>query len=283
MKQLSLLVLLIVCASCQSQSPPPQQAQPPAKIGLVEGIASGQTTVVDLGHALNSKNPYWPGPGYEPFKFEIFATIEKDHVLSGKFAMDEHTGTHLDAPNHFVAGQAAVDKIPLKQLFAPAVVIDVRPKVAANADYQLSPSDIQTFEQNHGRIPDNAVVFMYTGWDERWNDYDKYKNADGKKVLHFPGFSVEAARFLVDERNIAGIGIDTLSVDYGMSTDFGVHHVSHGKGKFHLENVANLATMPPAGGFVIVAPIKIENGTGGPARIFGLVRENADKTSTDRQ
>src|SRR5215510_1347656 len=153
MKQISLLALLIVCASCQSSPPPAQQAQQPATVGLFEGIASDQTTVVDLGHALNSKNPYWPGPGYEPFKFEIFATIEKDHVLSGKFALDEHTGTHLDAPNHFVEGQVSVDKIPLKQLFAPAVVIDVRPKVQSNPDYLLQTADVTQFEQAHGRIP----------------------------------------------------------------------------------------------------------------------------------
>jgi kynurenine formamidase len=277
MRQISLLVLLIVCASCQSSPPAVQQARQPAASGLIEGISSGQTTVVDLGHTLNSKNPYWPGPGYEPFKFEIFATIEKDHVLSGKFAMDEHTGTHLDAPNHFVEGQAPVDKLPLKQLFAPAVVIDVRKQAAANADYLLSTSDIIGFEQAHGRIPDNAVVFMYSGWDERWDNYDRYKNADNKKVLHFPGFSVEAAKLLTEERNIAGLGIDTLSVDYGMSTDFMVHHVSHGKGKFHLENVANLASMPAAGAVVIVAPIKVENGTGGPARIFGLIPASTPK------
>jgi kynurenine formamidase len=113
---------------------------------------------------------------------------------------------------------------------------------------------------------------MYTGWDARWEDYDKYKNADAKKVLHFPGFSPEAAKMLAEERNIAGIGVDTLSVDYGMSTDFLVHHIAHGKGKFHLENVASLGSIPAAGAFVIVAPIKVENGTGGPARIFALVR-----------
>jgi kynurenine formamidase len=204
---------------------------------------------------------------------EFFATIEKDHVLSGKMSFDEHTGTHLDAPNHFVAGQVSVDKIPLKQLFGPAVVLDVRQKAASNADYQLSPSDIADFERAHGRIPDHAIVFMYSGWDERWNDYEKYKNADAKKVMHFPGFSGEAVKLLVEERNISGIGIDTLSVDYGMSTDFMVHHIAHGKGKFHLENVANLGSIPAVGAFVIVAPIKVEHGTGGPARIFALVKK----------
>jgi kynurenine formamidase len=240
---------------------------------MVEGIAAGKTEVVDLGHALNSRNPYWPGPGYEPFKFEIFATIEKDHVLSGKMAFDEHTGTHLDAPNHFVTGQVSVDKIPPQQLFSSAVVIDVRQQVDSNPDYQLTPAEVTAFEGAHGKIPEHAVVFMYTGWDQRWDDYDKYKNADAKKLLHFPGYSNDAAKLLVEERNVAGIGIDTLSVDYGMSTDFMVHHISHGRGKFNLENVANLGSMPPTNAFVIIAPIKVENGTGGPARIFALVKK----------
>jgi kynurenine formamidase len=221
--------------------------------------------------ARNPKNPYWPGPGYGPFQFEIFATLEKDHVLSGRMSFAEHTGTHLDAPNHFVEGQVSVDRIPLKQLFGPAVVLDVRKQVSTNPDYQLGASDITSFEQTHGRIPDNAVVFMFTGWDERWNDFDRYKNAGADNVLHFPGFSPEAATMLVEERSIAGIGVDTLSVDCGMSKDFAVHHISHAKGKFHLENLANLGSIPPVGAFLIVAPIKVENGTGGPARIFALV------------
>jgi kynurenine formamidase len=268
MKQ-AVVILLFLAVSCQSAPP---QTTPAGPEGLLEGIAAGKTQLVDLTHALNSRNPYWPGPGYEPFKFEIFATLEKDGVLSGKFSMDEHTGTHLDAPNHFVAGQASIDQIPLKQLFGPAVVVDVRNKVTSNADYQLSTSDLMMYEQVHGRIPDNAVVFMYTGWDDRWPDYDRYKNADNNKVLHFPGFSAEVAKFLVEERNIAGIGIDTLSVDYGMSKDFMVHHICLGKGKYHLENVANLASLPAAGAWTIIAPIKIENGTGGPTRIIGLLK-----------
>jgi len=274
MKHFTVLFSLILLVSCQiptTTAPSTPDATEP--VGLLEGIATGKTTLVDLGHALNSKNPYWPGPGYDPFKFEIFATIAKDGVLSGRMALDEHTGTHLDAPNHFVTGQVPVDKIPLNQLFGPAVVIDVRQQVSANPDYLLSVADVSGFEQSRGRIPENAVVFMYTGWDQRWNDYEKYKNADDKKVLHFPGFSPEAARLLVEERNVAGLGIDTLSVDNGMSTDFMVHHISHGKGKFHLENVANLGSLPLTGAFVIVAPMKVENGTGGPARIFGLVKK----------
>jgi kynurenine formamidase len=272
MKRAIFALLSLLPVACQAQTPVNVNVVPESP-GLLEGIAAGTTELIDLGHALDSKNPYWPGPGYEPFKFEIFATIEKDHVLSGRMSLAEHTGTHLDAPNHFVSGQIPVDKLPLTQLFGPAVVIDVSKQVEVNPDYQLTAADVASYEKEHGGIPDNAVVFMHTGWDQRWNNYESYKNADDKKVLHFPGFSTEAARLLAEERNIAGIGIDTLSVDYGMSTDFMVHHIVHGKGKFHLENVANLASIPPGGAFVVVAPMKIANGTGGPARIFALVRK----------
>jgi kynurenine formamidase len=272
-KRFTVVLPFVLLLSCQASAPPPQPSGITGPAGLLEGITAGKTRIVDLGHALNSKNPYWPGPGYGPFQFEIFATLEKDHVLSGRMALAEHTGTHLDAPNHFVQGQVPVDKIPLPQLFGPGIVLDVRQQAAADADYQLSMADISKFEQRYGKIPENVVVFMYTGWDQRWDNFDRYKNADAKKVLHFPGFSNDAAKLLVEDRNVAGIGIDTLSVDYGMSTDFMVHHISHGRGKFNLENVANLGSIPPAGAFVITAPIKVEDGTGGPARIFALVKQ----------
>src|SRR5262245_32184846 len=157
MKRTATVLSLLLLFSCAPQPSRPQASEKLETSGLVEGIATGRTDVIDLGHALNAKNPYWPGPGYEPFKFEVFATIEKDHGPDGKTAFVEHTGTHLDAPNHFVAGQVSVDRIPLKQLFGPAVVLDVRQQVAGNPDYQLSVMDITTFEQAHGKIPDNAV------------------------------------------------------------------------------------------------------------------------------
>jgi kynurenine formamidase len=271
MKQIFPLVALFIL-SCQATPPAPVASETTTvPAGLLEGIPQGSTRVIDLTHALNADNPYWPGPGYEPFKYETFATLEKDRVLSGRFAMAEHTGTHLDAPNHFVANQIAIDTIPLPQLFAPAVVVDVRQDVAENADYQLQRTDIEAWEQTYGRIPDNAVILMFTGWDARWTNYERYKNTDAVGGLHFPGFSPDVARMLVDERNIAGIGIDTLSVDYGQSKDFAVHLICHGKGKYHLENVANLGDLPPAGAILIIAPIKIENGTGGPTRILALV------------
>jgi kynurenine formamidase len=269
MKHLHSVMFFFLLAACRTA--PPAEPSRAAPSGLMEGVADGFTRVIDLTHALNAQNPHWPGPGYEPFQYTIFATLEKDKVLSGRFTMAEHTGTHLDAPNHFTAGQISVDKIPLEQLIVPAVVMDVRAQSSENPDYQLSADDVGAWEKAHGRIPQNSLVFMYTGWDSRWTDFAKYKNADSSGGLHFPGFSPDAARALVEERNVAGLGIDTLSVDYCMSKDFAVHHIGHGKGKYHLENVANLGELPAAGATLIVAPIKIENGTGGPARIFALV------------
>lgn len=243
----------------------------PAGTGILEGIADGRTEIVDLTWSLNAQTPYWPGPGYAPFAYETFATLEADGVLSARFSMAEHTGTHLDAPNHFVAGQIPVDQIPPERLIVPAVVIDEREPVSANSDYQLTVADFEAWEAGHGPVGEGTFVFLYTGWDSRIADFARYQNRDPEGGMHFPGFSPEAARVLVEDRDVAGLGIDTLSVDYGLSEDFRVHAISHGAGKYHLENTANLGSLPPTGAWLIVAPIKIENGTGGPARVFALI------------
>ena len=240
---------------------------------MLEGLDSGDTRIVDLTHALSPSNPYWPGPDYAPFSYEIFATIEEDGVLSGRFTMAEHTGTHLDAPNHFVEGQIPMNEIPLTQFVVRAAVIDVRNAVAADSDYQLTPQDITSWEEINGAIDEDTFVFLYTGWDERWDDFDSYRNTDENGRMHFPGFSTAAAEVLVSRRNVSGLGIDTLSVDYGGSDDFGVHHISHGQAKYHIENAANLGQLPSTGAWVVVAPINIEGGTGGPARVYAFVRQ----------
>ena len=256
-------------AGCEAPAPRPA-VRPPD--GIIEGLADGRTRILDLTHALNAENPYWPGPGYEPFAYEVFATIEEDGVLSGSFSLPEHTGTHLDAPNHFVEGQDPVDRISPTRLIVPAVVIDVREAVTENADYQLTPEDLSAWETTHGRIQPNSLVMLYTGWEARWFDFDLYQNRDEEGQMHFPGFSPAAADILVSDRDAVGLGIDTLSVDYGPSDDFQVHFISHGQGRYHLENLANLGMMPATGSWAVVAPIKIEHGTGGPARVFALVR-----------
>ena len=253
--------------------------EPAAKSDPVLGVslgqlASGDAKLVDLTYPLNDKSPFWPGDNYQPFQLRTIATLEQNGVLSKTFAMPEHFGTHLDAPCHFEKGQPGVEAIRSEDLFAPGIVIDITMQAETDADYRLTPGDIAAWEQAHGRIPDRALVLLRTGWSRFWTRMPRYRNQDATGVMHFPGFSAEAARWLVKERNVRGIGIDTLSIDHGPSKDFVVHHVINGAGRYALENVAHLEKLPPRNVFLIVAPIKIESGSGGPTRLFAVLPRN---------
>jgi kynurenine formamidase len=235
----------------------------------VEALGGGR--IVDLSYAINDKLPAWPGDT-RTFEMKVNARAEAAGYESRSFWMLEHYGTHLDAPFHFPPGATTVDKIPAERLFGPAVVIDVRAQAERDADYQVRRDDVYAWEQRRGRIPAGAIVLARTGWAARWPDTARYRNLDAKEVMHFPGFSVDAVRLLI-ERGVAGLGIDTFSVDYGASADFEVHRLSHGAGLYHLENLADLSALPESGAVLVVAPIKLEGGTGGPARVFAIVPE----------
>ena len=237
-------------------------------------VASGAAQIVDLTHVLNEKNAYWPGPGYEPFHLKTIATIEKDGVLSKAFSMPEHLGTHIDAPNHFETNQPDLSMISPDQFFAPGVVIDIAARAEVDADTTLTLKDIQEWESKHGRIPDEAIVLLHTGWGRFWDNYSRYKNQDAMGKLHFPSYSGEAAAFLIHKRNAKGLGIDNLSIDSGISKDFAVHHTVNKAGRYGLENVAQLEKLPARGFFLIVAPIRIEKGSGGPTRILAILPRN---------
>jgi kynurenine formamidase len=188
--------------------------------------------------------------------------------------MSEHGGTHIDAPIHFGESRLAVDEIPLHKLIAPAVVIDARLSVTENPDYRLSRKDLERWESRYGPIQQGAVVLMWTGWGEGWPDKSRYLGSptpSDPSTLHFPGFSKEAAEFLVKERHIDGIGIDTPSIDYGPSQDFIVHQIVNGANVYGLENIANLDKLPAKGAILLALPIKIRGGTGGPVRIIAIL------------
>jgi kynurenine formamidase len=225
--------------------------------------------VVDLSYPISEKNPAWPGDT-RTYEAKINARAEEAGYFSRSFWMLEHFSTHLDAPAHFPPGEATVDKIAMERLFGPAVVIDVRRQADADPDYRVSVADVQGWEKRNGRIPAGAIVLLRTGWALRWPDEPRYRNQDASGAMHFPGSSVEAVRLLI-ERGVSGLGIDTLSVDYGASKDFEVHRLSHGAGLYHLENLADLSALPQRGAYLIVAPIKLEGGSGGPARVFALL------------
>src|SRR6202158_947417 len=243
--------------------------QSPRQGTLLTNIPSGKTRVLDLSYAISDKLVPWPGDS-RFFEAQVNATVEKNGYFTRSFWMLEHYGTHLDAPAHFPPGKTTVDQIPVKQLFGPAVVIDVRAESGKDADYQLGAARVEEWEKRHGRIPEGAIVLLRTGWSSRWPDVQKYRNQDAKGKMHFPGFSVEAAKRLV-ERKVSGLGCDTLSIDYGASEDFAVHHISLGAGLYHLENLADMSELPETGAFLIVAPIKLEGGSGGPVRVFALL------------
>jgi kynurenine formamidase len=249
------------------------QNQQPAALLTLDQLVSGQLKIIDLGWSLNDKNPYWPAPDYEPFHLKTIATIEKNGVLSKAFFCPEHLGTHLDAPNHFEKDQPAVDQIAPANLFAHGVVIDIAAQSGADADYRLTDADVANWEKANGRIPDGAVVLLHTGWGRHWNNYPRYKNQDAAGKMHFPGYSAQAAKFLVEQRQVKGLGIDTLSIDYGLSSDFVVHHIVNGAGRYGLENLAHLDELPPRGFYLVAAPIKIDTGSGGPARLFAILKK----------
>ena len=254
------LVTLFALAASPQQSPPSSAAS---------RAAAGKSRIVDLTHPLAAHYPAWPGDA-KPFDATLNATIEKNGYFTRRVTFLEHFGTHLDAPAHFTKGGATVEKIAPEKLFAPAVVLDVRAEGARNADYLLPIAKIAAWEKAHGRIPAGAIVLLRTGWAARWPDQARYRNADAAGAMHFPGFSVEAVKLLL-ERKVVGLGIDALSIDYGASKDFAAHTLSHASGLYHLENLADLSALPESGATLIVAPIKLEGGSGGPARVFALL------------
>jgi kynurenine formamidase len=184
----------------------------------------------------------------------------------------EQFETRIDAPARFARGLWTVDQIPTQRLVAPLAVLDVRASIEGHPDYQISVADIARWESLHNQIPLGAVVMARTGWESRWNSIKDYRNADPKGIMHFPGYSPDAAKFLVEGRNALGLGIDTLSIDYGPSKDFAVRQYTLARSVYQLENVANLDRAPATGGMIVVAPTKLESGFSGPVRILALMR-----------
>lgn len=248
-------LIAIVLFGCSN----PKQDPP---IDNFKKLFAGELRIVDLTHSLNSTSPFWPnGTDQNSFSYTPISTHPSGASALGAYSTNEHNGTHLDAPIHFKDSLASVDEIAAKDLFAPVAVVDVSTKCSDDPDYRLTVKDIEDWEMRNGGLPNGVVVLMYTGWSKKWDDTKAYRNQDEEGKMHFPGFSVEVNEFLVNERNIKGIGIDNLSIDYGLSSSFAAHGVTNGAGKYHLENVA----------FLISAPIKIESGSGGQVRIFAIL------------
>jgi kynurenine formamidase len=218
--------------------------------------------VVDLGHPLAAADPSWTGDRV----FQRTGTASEGY-RGGSFSSDEHFGTHVDAPAHF-GGKWTVDAIPVDRLVRPGICINLAGKPD---DYQITVADVKAFEARHGAIPEGSIVMFATGWDARWPDRQKYMNERGG-VKHFPGIHPDAAAYLARDRKVAGLGIDTPSVDYGPSQTFETHNLTMRLNVFHIENAARLTSLPATGFTLVVAPVNLAGGSGAPARVFALLR-----------
>jgi kynurenine formamidase len=255
---LSALILTSACAS----------PQPPA-------FPRGE--LVDLSHTYDAQTIYWPtAEGFQLRKDADGVTPAGYYYAANSLFTSEHGGTHIDAPVHFAQGRQTVDRIPLERLIAPAVVIDVTEQSERNADYQVTTEDIARFEKEHGAIPADTIVLIRTGFSRRWPDAVRYlgtatRGAEGAKQLHFPGLHPDAARWMVANRRIGAIGIDTASIDYGQSTLFESHRTLYERDVPAFENLTALERLPATGAYVIALPMKIGGGSGAPLRAVAIL------------
>ncbi|RMH35740.1 MAG: cyclase family protein [Acidobacteria bacterium] len=226
---------------------------------------------IDLSYEFSGETIYWNEA--DSFKKEAVAegrTPKGYYYSAYKFCAPEHGGTHIDAPIHFAEGKQSVEQIPLSRLIAPAVKIDISEKASKDRDYQLSVEDITSWESAHGKIPEGAIVLIQTGYGKFWGDRKKYMGEeDGKK--HFPGLGKEAAKWLIENRKISAVGIDTASIDFGASENFETHVQLMENNVPAFENVANLDKLPVKGMTIIALPMKIKGGSGGPLRIVAFL------------
>jgi kynurenine formamidase len=196
--------------------------------------------------------------------------LKKDGYNLNFWDISEHAGTHLDAPVHFSESGLTAERIPAHALVAPLAVIDVSARAARNPDYQVSRADLAAWERRHGRLPDNCCVAMNSGWARHAADAAKFSGKDSAGALHFPGFGAAATEWLLKQRRVVGIAVDTLSLDHGASRDFKTHLMWLASGRWGLENVANLEKVPAVGATLVVGLAKVAGATGGPARLFAL-------------
>lgn len=250
---------------------------------LASALAGGSVRVVDLTQTLRPSTPVIglppPNAPSNPFTIEQISHYDERGPAWywNNIAMGEHTGTHFDAPVHWVTGKdytdGFTDTIPPQRLVAPAVVIDCSAEAAGDERFTLKVAQIEAFEAKHGRIPDGAWVLMRTDWSKR-SDPDKFLNMQGDGP-HTPGPSTDAIRFLVTQRNVNGWGVEAVGTDHGQAfafePPFPAHNLMHGANKLGLASLTNLDQLPPTGAILITPPLKIENGSGSPLRVLALV------------
>jgi len=257
----------------------PEERSTPAATGI--DLASAQ--LVDLSYAYDETTIYWPT---SPTSFELTelarGATEGGYFYSAySFSTPEHGGTHLDAPVHFSETGRTAGEVPVRQLIAPGIVIDMSDAANEDPDALLDLATVRDWETRNGPIAEGTIVILRTGWGRRWAEGAKAYLGDDTpgdaSNLHFPGYGVEAARHLVEERKVGALGIDTASIDHGPSKDFAVHRVVAARNVIGLENVARAEELPEKGFWIVALPVKIGKGSGGPVRIVALLPEGGTR------
>ena len=227
------------------------------------------TRVVNLSRKIHPGIPLWSrDPKVE---FEAVALLEQDGYYLRRFAMGEHSGTHVNAPNCFHAGGPSIDTYPAESLVVPVAVIDVRERVAVESDYALTMEDLEDWERLHGPVAGGSTVLLHTGWQSKWSSPLRYMGQDEAGGCHFPGFGYGAARCLLLERNASGVGTDTPGVEPGNDGAFTVNKMALERRRIVLENLANLDRLPPTGATLVIGVLLLAGGTGSPASVLAFV------------
>jgi kynurenine formamidase len=268
MKQLHAVVVILVLAAASCTASPPPLPAPPGN------ALSG--TAVDLSHDYSDQSIFWPTA--ESFRLQKVAdgvTPQGYYYAANNFASAEHGGTHVDAPLHFAQGKWSVDQIPVQQLIGDAAVIDVSAAAATQPDYQVTVADLEAWEKAHGSL-NGTIALIRTDYSKRWPDAAKYlgtaeRGEAAVPKLHFPGLHPDAAKWLVANRTVKAVGIDTASLDFGQSSLFETHRVLYERNIPGLENLSNLDRLPARGATLVALPMKIKGGSGAPLRAIALV------------
>lgn len=224
--------------------------------------------LLDLTQTLTPASPVYPG--FPPFSMEPFYSHDQQGVAIERLSLVDHSGTHLDAPYHCSPSGLFVDQLPTEAFIVPAIVVDIAEKARADHAALVVPDDLLAWERHHGRIPAGAAVLMRSGWGARYADAAAYVNADASGTAQFPGFGLDAVQWLLAERDVAGLGVDTLSLDHGPSPNFAVHYAFLPTQRWGLECLANLEHLPPAGATLFIGAPKIGGASGAPARVLAM-------------
>src|SRR5262252_8532269 len=232
-------------------------------------LANGFRDVHDLTHPFSTRTPVFPA--FKPVQIKPKFSVAKDGFFANEITFDEHTGTHMDAPAHFVPGGPTADRLPADKFIAPLAVIHIESRASKDADAVVTIDDVLAWEKQYGRLPAGVFVAMYSGWGARIANAERLLNKDAKGTMHAPGFSEDVAKFLTKERDIVGAGVDTLSLDIAAASKFVAHLAFLGAGKYGVELLANLNTVPASGATIVVGGPKHEGASGGPCRVYALV------------